>query len=236
MTSLRDQDHAQLGGRFSVLALQKREHVQLDRLLERVAATTGTEQDAALRSVHRLVFPHAFAEESVVWPLVRRHLPDGEALTHQVEREHQEVNEIVTELEHDPHGPRRGELLDRLVTVLREDVRDEEDELFPRLQATVSAGALRRYGVAWWLVRHVAPTRPHPVVARRPPGNALAALPLTVLDRARDRLDAYAERGGPGAGTAVAVSRGAAALAGRVERVGVLRYGDREDTHRSSSD
>jgi hypothetical protein len=230
--SLAHQDTRRLGGRFSVLALQKREHVRLDELLRRVDATTGTEQDAALRAVHRLVFPHAFAEESVLWPLVRRHLPDGEALTLQVEREHQEVNELVVALEEDPDGPTRARLLERLAAVLREDVRDEEDVLLPRLQAAVGAATLRRYGVAWWLVRRVAPTRPHPVVSRRPPGNALAALPLTVLDRSRDRLDSWAERGRPGDAAAVALSRAAARAAGRVERIGVMRRGEREVTHR----
>src|SRR3712207_9081049 len=82
----------------------------------------------------RLVFSHAFAEETVLWPVLRRVLPDGEALTLQVEKEHQEVNELVTALEKGgPDDPRRPQRLARLVEVLREDVRDEEDVLFPRL-------------------------------------------------------------------------------------------------------
>ncbi|MCW2816184.1 MAG: cation-binding protein, partial [Nocardioides sp.] len=218
MTSLSDQDQTELGGRLSVLTLQKREHVRLDELLHRLVATTGTEQDAVLRDVNRLVFPHAFAEESVLWPIMRRHLPDGEELTLRIEEEHQEVNEIVTALESDPGRADRPQLIDRLVTVLREDVRDEEDELFPRIQQVVDAGALRRYGLAWLAVRRVAPTRPHPVVARRPPGNALAALPLTVLDRSRDRLDGWAQGGHRGAGAAVAASQRLAGVAGRVEQ------------------
>ena len=36
-----------------------------------------------------------------------------------------------------------------------------------------------RLGLAWEAVRRTAPTRPQPLVSRRPPGNALAALPLT---------------------------------------------------------
>jgi hemerythrin superfamily protein len=196
MRSVADQSTAELGGRFSVLTRQKNDHVTLDRLLERLDATPPDEQDTVLLDIYRLVFPHAFAEESVLWPVMRRTLPDGEELTLQIEREHQEVNELVTRLEHlDASSADRGPVLDRLVEVLREDVRDEEDELFPRLQSRVPVAQLRLLGLAWEVVRRVAPTRAHPIVARRPPGNVVAALPLSVLDRARDRLDLLIHRG-----------------------------------------
>src|SRR3954453_23556948 len=113
-------------GPTSVLFRQPNDHVELDRLLRELDGTTGTEQDGVLRRIDRLVFSHAFAEETVLWPVIRRVLPDGEALTLQVEEEHQEVNELVAELETLGHdAPRRPERLARLVTVLQEDVRDE---------------------------------------------------------------------------------------------------------------
>ena len=125
----------------------------MDRLLDELRATSGAEQDRVLISICRLVFPHAFAEESVLWPVIRRVLPDGEALTRQVEKEHQEVNELVTRLDGEHLDPsERRQLLDRLVTVLREDVRDEEDALLPGPQTQLSVRQLRRLGVAWELV------------------------------------------------------------------------------------
>ncbi|OFS13524.1 cation-binding protein, partial [Dietzia sp. HMSC21D01] len=193
MRSLSEQDLDDLGGRWSVLARQKLDHMELDRLLGEVERTGGAEQKLALVKTYRLVFPHAFAEESVLWPVLRAELPDGHELTLRVEQEHQEVNELVTLLENlgETH-PERDEVLRRLITVLREDVRDEEDELLPRLQEKLSPARLRALGVAWEAVRRTAPTRPHPVVARRPPGNVAAALPLTVTDRLRDVLESAA--------------------------------------------
>lgn len=47
------------------------------------------------------------------------------------------------------------------------------------------------------VIRRTAPTRPHPVVARRPPGNVLSALPLSVIDRTRDALDRLERSGSP---------------------------------------
>jgi hypothetical protein len=107
-----------------------------------------------------------------------------------VEVEHQQINELVTRLEAlSPASPERQQVLDRIVHLLREDVRDEEDELLPRLQTKLTATQLRLLGLAWEIVRAIAPTRAHPIVSRRPPGNVLSALPLALLDRCRDLVD-----------------------------------------------
>ena len=232
--SIADQTVEELGGAGSVLVHQRQDHQELDRLLGELNAAIGPAQDRVLRRIYRLVFSHAFAEETVLWPVVRRTLPDGEVLTLRVEEEHQEVNELVAGLEVLRHEDlRHGERLGRLVEVLREDVRDEEDVLLPRLQEKVDATELRRLGLQWELVRRVSPTRAHPTVSRRPPGNALAALPLSLLDRFRDVLDAAADRApGPVASAANGVSRGTAGITGVVERLSFSRCGERASTRR----
>lgn len=236
MRSLSEQDLDDLGGRWSVLARQKLDHMELDRLLGEVERTGGAEQKLALVKTYRLVFPHAFAEESVLWPVLRAELPDGHELTLRVEQEHQEVNELVTLLENlgETH-PERDEVLRRLVTVLREDVRDEEDELLPRLQEKLSPARLRALGVAWEAVRRTAPTRPHPVVARRPPGNVAAALPLTVTDRLRDALESAALRGPDALGPALTAASGVLArAAGAIEHLPIMRRGEDPSTSKGA--
>jgi hemerythrin superfamily protein len=232
--SIADQTVGELGGPSSVLVRQRRDHVELDRLLRKLDGTVGVDQEAVLQRVFRLVFSHAFAEETVLWPVLRRALPDGEALTLRVEQEHQEVNELVSALEADgPGDPGRAERLARLVEVLREDVRDEEDLLFPRLQEALTHEELRALGRRWEVLRRISPTRAHPTVSRRPPGNALSGLPLSLLDRSRDVVDLASRRSpAPVATVGRAVSRGLAGLAGLVERVPASRAGDRPPTSR----
>jgi hemerythrin superfamily protein len=191
MQSLADQSIAGMGGRFSVLNRQKADHIRMDRLLHLLGEVPPSGRGSVLRDIYRLVFPHAFAEESVLWPVIRRVLPDGDELTLRVEQEHQTINELVSRLEDlDSGSAEHQQVLDRVVELLREDVRDEEDVLLPQLQERLSPIQLRLLGIAWEAVRRIAPTRAHPVVARRPPGNVLSALPLTLLDRARDRVEA----------------------------------------------
>jgi hypothetical protein len=116
-------------------------------LLHELDGATGAAQEEVLTRIDRLVFSHAFAEE----------------LTLRVEEEHQEVNELVSALERGGvDDPRRPERLARLAAVLREDVRDEEDVLLPRLQEKLSIRELRPLGLQWVVVRRISPTRPHP--------------------------------------------------------------------------
>jgi hemerythrin superfamily protein len=232
--SIAHQTIDELGGPGSVLVRQRNDHTELDGLLHELDGTTGREQERVLRRIDRLVFSHAFAEETVLWPVVRRELPDGEAITLKVEKEHQEVNELVSTLETVSHDdPRRAQLVSRLVEVLREDVRDEEDVMFPRLQERLDGLALRRLGRQWEVARRVSPTRSHPTVSRRPPGNALSGLPLSLLDRTRDLVDGGVDRAPERfAPAGEALSRGLAAVAGLVERVPLSRRGDRPPTSR----
>jgi hemerythrin superfamily protein len=228
---------AQLGGRTSILARQRADHERLDRLMDRVRATReqgGPAHAAALRALTRLVFTHAFAEEAVLFPAARRVLPEGDPLTLHIESAHQQVDELVTRLDRSSErDPGHAELLERTFAVLDEDVRSEEDELLPRLQELLSPRQLRLLGVQWELVRRISPTRAHPVVSRRPPGQTLSALPLTVLDRSRDNLqrldEATSGRLGP---VLTAADRGLATAAGAVERFPAFRRGERPETSR----
>ncbi|MFI6217079.1 hemerythrin domain-containing protein [Nocardia brasiliensis] len=230
--SLADQTEGELGGPRSILTRQRRDHQTLDALIERVFRERGDNRQNELNALCRLVFPHAFAEEAVLWPLIRSTLPDGNELTLRVEQEHQEINELFTELESTaPDSPQHLELFTRIAELLRQDAREEEDVLLPRLQDALDGRQLRRVGWLWLAVRYTAPTRPHPTVARRPPGNALAALPLTGLDRTRDRLDRLARR----APTRVAagcrgVGRALATVAGLIEHLPPLRSGEHPAT------
>ncbi|GGX71079.1 hypothetical protein GCM10010358_26930 [Streptomyces minutiscleroticus] len=186
--TIEEQTVEQLGGPNSILVRQRRDHAEMDRLMNLYRALDdGEERERALKDLVQLVFSHAFAEESVLWPVVRRSVPEGEELTSRVEEEHQQINDLVSGIERlDAGDPEREAKVERVFALIQEDVRDEEDLLLPRLQDALDSARLRRLGAAWEAVRKSAPTHPHPVVPRRPPGNAVLGVPLSAYDRARD--------------------------------------------------
>ncbi|WP_214401554.1 hemerythrin domain-containing protein [Pseudonocardia lacus] len=236
--SIADQSVEQLGGRMSILTRQRADHERLDRLMARARETLDSpderEHARALRALARLVFTHAFAEEAVLFPAARRVLPEGDPLTLRIESDHQEVDDVVSDLDGSARSePGHVELMERAFAVLDHDVRTEEDELLARLQQLMSPRRLRLLGWTWELVRRISPTRPHPVVSRRPPGQTLSALPLTVLDRGRDNLQRLDELTGHRFGSRLApLDRALAAAAGAVERWPVMRRGERAQTSR----
>jgi hypothetical protein len=70
------------------------------------------------------------------------------------------------------------------------------------------------------------------VVARRPPGNVVAAAPLTVIDRGRDALDRTHRRStGVPRRASGALSAGLARVAGAIEHVPPLTRGEDASTH-----
>ncbi len=224
---------AALGGPGSIIVRQRRDHARLHELVQRVRATDGAEQDEVLTRLCRLVFPHAFAEEAVLFPAARKVLPAGHELTLDIEQEHQEINEVYGALERSRRGdPGREALIERAIALLDADVREEEDELLPRLREALDDRALRRLGRTWEIVRRTSPTRAHPVVSRRPPGQTLSALPLTVLDRSRDGLDRLARRAPGRVGAASsALSAALGRVAGLVEHLPPFPRGEDPSTH-----
>lgn len=66
--TIKDQTVERLGGRRSILARQRRDHAELDRLMDDYQALgAGEERERILREIVQLVFSHAFAEETVLW-------------------------------------------------------------------------------------------------------------------------------------------------------------------------
>jgi hypothetical protein len=235
--SLSEQSVEEMGGPLSILTLQKRDHERLDRLMaeaRRTEAEGGRAHRIALRKVARLVFTHAFAEEAVLFPAARAVLAEGDELTVDIEEEHQDVDEVMTALDRsDPTDPNHGDLVRRAFASLDRDVRDEEDVLLPRMQARMTTRQLQLLGLQWQLLRATSPTRPHPVVSRRPPGQVLSALPLTFLDRLRDQVQRVDEvTGGRASAPLDTVDRALAGAAGAVERMPIIRTGDRPETSR----
>jgi hemerythrin superfamily protein len=228
----------ELGGPGSIIVRQRRDHERLHELVGRVRATEGAEQDEVLTQLCRLVFPHAFAEEAVLFPAARKYLSTGEPLSLEIEQEHQEINEVYAAVERSRRGdPDREALIERAIALLDHDVRDEEDELLPRLRAALDDKQLRRLGLTWEIVRRTSPTRAHPVVSRRPPGQTLSALPLTVLDRSRDGLDRLARRlPEPAAKGSRVASQALGTVAGMVEHIPPFPRGEDPSTHTPRTD
>jgi hemerythrin superfamily protein len=131
--TIKDQTVEELGGSSSILVRQRREHREMDELIDQYLTLDDLQRrERVLKQIVQLVFSHAFAEETVLWPAVRASVPDGEELTARVEQEHQQINDLVADVERLPAGDAgREDKVRRAFALIRQDIRDEEDLLLP---------------------------------------------------------------------------------------------------------
>jgi len=198
LKSVADQSEEERGGPGSILSRQSADHADLDALMQ--AYDAEPDVDARGRIVTELgerALRHAFAEETVLFPAYRKHLPgDRDELTAHIEGDHQQINEMLEDLQRaDPRSPGYDAEVRRAFEVIRHDAHDEEDDLLPRLQQVAGTEELQAIGAAWEAARRGSPTRPHPKISRHPPGNVVAGAGLAVSDRVKDAFDAIAPVG-----------------------------------------
>jgi hemerythrin superfamily protein len=190
--SVAQQSEGERGGDRSIRSRQSADHRDLqDLMLAHEAATDPARRATLLAELSDRALRHAFAEETVLFPAYRQYLPNsGDVVTAHIESEHQAVNDSLKRLQDtDPADPAYSELVGSTFELIRDDARNEEDLLLPQLQQVLDEDGLRALGDAWEVARRTSPTRPHPKITRRPPGNVLAGPFLAVSDRVKDAVD-----------------------------------------------
>ncbi|MGV9210946.1 hemerythrin domain-containing protein [Micromonospora sp. RB23] len=132
---------------------------------------------------------HAVAEEAYVYPTARKALPDGDQIADHEIVEHADAERTMKDLEAvDPSDPRFDELLAHLTSTIRHHVKDEENDLFPRLRAATAREEMVELAGKVTAFKKIAPTRPHPSAPDHPPANKLLAPGTGMIDRMRDAL------------------------------------------------
>ncbi|WP_236239504.1 hemerythrin domain-containing protein [Streptomyces sp. CC228A] len=132
---------------------------------------------------------HSIAEEEYLYPAVRKHLPNGDALADKELEDHASAERVMKELEGCEAGDARFDaLITQLMSEIREHVEDEENNLLPRLRSVCPQEELDRLGDKVRHAKKTAPTRPHPAAPDKPPANKLLAPGAGLVDRLRDAI------------------------------------------------
>jgi hemerythrin superfamily protein len=165
------------------------DHHEVRQLISQIPTTDPAQRRDLADTVIAELMRHAVAEEMYVYPAMREHLPDGERrVQHDIE-EHQQLEEVMKELEGlDAADSRFLETLGRLEQVLRDHVSDEESGQFPELRARLSPEQLRELGQKVEAAKKLAPTRPHPAAPHSELFHKLVGPGVGMVDRLRDRL------------------------------------------------
>jgi hemerythrin superfamily protein len=147
----------------------------------------GEDQEETVRRLTVEVVKHAVAEETHLYPLMRKVLPGGNDITEHEIEEHAQVEELLKKLEKlDPTDAEYRPTLDKVMDDLDHHARDEETNVFPELRSTLPQSDLVELGHKVRRTKKLAPTHPHPAAPDTPPWNKLAGPMAGLVDRARD--------------------------------------------------
>jgi hemerythrin superfamily protein len=174
------------GGSPSVVVLLGEDHQAVKTLLEQVGQPGVDQAELFNRLVHDLV-THEVAEEEIVYPAVRSHVPGGDQLAKERIAEQQRAEETLAAMEKmDANAPEFGQMLQTLKADVLAHAQAEETQVFPNLESSLDAGHLQKLGTAYKLAKATAPTHPHPNAPNTPPGNILVGPIAAIIDRVRD--------------------------------------------------
>ncbi|MCQ4040776.1 hemerythrin domain-containing protein [Streptantibioticus rubrisoli] len=173
------------------------DHAEVAGLFDRIRSSRpgSRERKELVDEVTERLVRHAVAEEQYLYPAVREHVVDGEALAEKELRDHSRIAETLNALAGvDSGDPGFSELLVVLVTGVTAHVRDEEERLFPRLSAACPREVLRDLGDKVRRAERIAPTRPHPAAPDRPPAIGAVSPWLGLVDKIRDKIRDFVTR------------------------------------------
>ena len=129
---------------IQLLTTDHAEVEQMVRMIESLPATEAPEEQ--VQSIIRELSVHAAIEEQVLYPAMRKALPDGETLVQEAIDEHQQVKEILAEIERTEAPAERRQLLATVMANVRHHVEEEENEMFPKLRDQWDSGLLDELG------------------------------------------------------------------------------------------
>jgi hemerythrin superfamily protein len=181
------------GPERDVVDLLLTQHARIEELFLLVSGGEGDVRRDAFNDLVRLLAVHETAEEEVVHPLSRSLPGDNDAMIDERLEEERAAKETLKTL---IDGGVDADGFDAGILMLRASVlqhaRHEERYEFPRLRQHVAPDRLRQLAVAVQAAEAAAPTRPHPGTESAA-ANAVAGIPLAVVDRIRDAVRGAAD-------------------------------------------
>ena len=176
-------------GDQDVVDILTTDHHEVMELVGQIPGADPKQRRDMAETVIAELMRHSVAEEMYVYPAMREHLPDGESSVQHDIDEHQQLVEVMKELEDvDAADPRFLETLGRLERVLRDHVSDEERDQFPELRARLSREQLVEIGKKVAAAKKAAPTRPHPSAPHSALFHKTLGPGVGLVDRLRDKL------------------------------------------------
>ncbi|UZF44405.1 hemerythrin domain-containing protein [Rhodococcus rhodochrous] len=173
-----------------VVTILTEDHREMLELLGRAETTLDAEERRDLTdSVIAEVMRHSVAEEMFVYPEMEKHLPGGTEAVEHDKKEHDEIVQVMKQLEGaDASSAEFTTLVKKLQELLKHHADDEEPDQFPALRAHLGHDTLVEVGTKVQAAKKLAPTWPHPSAPHSELFHKTVGPGVGMVDRLRDAL------------------------------------------------
>ena len=126
------------------IAMLEQDHRKVEQLFEQYRSS---QDPAVAEQICTELQVHTTIEEDVVYPVVKKDVPEGKELEEEAEKEHEEVEGLIKQVQKvgydDPSVPQLIQKIEKGVT---HHVEEEESEMFPKLRQSVEGTKLTELG------------------------------------------------------------------------------------------
>ena len=129
----------------NAIDLLEQEHREAEQLLAQMKGTQGADTTLLNTTAEELQI-HMKIEEEVLYPFIRREVPEGKDLMNEAEEEHQEARQALQKVQQTAGTPDFEAALAKLTKGIQHHVKEEENEVFPKLRKTVDEAKLVEFG------------------------------------------------------------------------------------------
>jgi iron-sulfur cluster repair protein YtfE (RIC family) len=127
----------------SVITVLKQDHRTVEKLFgdfkmsrdESIVATICDELDQ-----------HTDLEERIVYPALRREVQGGPGMATHAEKEHAEARQIIGRIRRTEDHDHIADLVTELQQAIEEHVKEEENDVFPKMESEMAAHRLEELG------------------------------------------------------------------------------------------
>ena len=187
---------------MDAITLLRDDHKTVERLFkrfEKAGEHAFVEKREIVDRIIEELSVHAAIEEQVFYPVARATVPGTEDIALESLEEHHIVKWVLSELtDLEPSNERFDAKVTVLIENVRHHVKEEEQELFPKIRGALGRKVLADVGEALAAAKRSAPTHPHPRSPDEPPANVVVGAIAGVVDRVGDKISGLAQ-GAPAA-------------------------------------
>jgi hemerythrin superfamily protein len=172
-----------------LIAQLREDHQQIERMFSDLGHAGPARAGDGFWDLTNELVRHEVAEEEIVYPQVRKKVPNGDRLATARIKEQAKAEDLLAKIEKAGVDDERFAVrVEKLRNAVLAHAQKEERLIFEPLSRVLDPDEREQLGALYHIAKTAAPTHPHPWAPDTPPGNVALGPVAALIDRARDAI------------------------------------------------